>query len=66
MLYILSTIAFVMEWTFQHHAFIEYGDNYHSVYTALWEDSLWWRAYYFTDSITGGVSTIVVDITIVC
>ncbi|KAK0429770.1 hypothetical protein EV421DRAFT_1914095 [Armillaria borealis] len=65
MLYVLRMIAFVMEWTFERRAFIEYGYNYYSVFTALTDDGLWLRAYYFIDGITGGISTVLVDITII-
>ncbi|PBK96165.1 hypothetical protein ARMGADRAFT_1077674 [Armillaria gallica] len=65
MVYILSTIAFAIEWEFQRHAFIEYGYNYYSVFAALADDNLWSRAKYFIANITGGISTILVDITII-
>ncbi|PBK96208.1 hypothetical protein ARMGADRAFT_1077714 [Armillaria gallica] len=65
MLYVLRTIAFVMEWTFEHHAFIEYGYNNYSVFTALMNKDLWWRLSYFIAGIMGGISTILVDITII-
>ncbi|PBK62564.1 hypothetical protein ARMSODRAFT_1024763 [Armillaria solidipes] len=65
MLYVLRMIAFVMEWTFECRMFIEYGYNYYSVFTAQTNDGLWLRAYYFIDGITGGISTILVDITII-
>ncbi len=66
MLYILLTIAFAIDWVFQHRAFIEYGYNYYSVFIALTRDGLWWRVYYLMGSVTGGMGTILVDITIVC
>ncbi|SJL18783.1 uncharacterized protein ARMOST_22383 [Armillaria ostoyae] len=64
-LYFLLTITFAMNWEFEHHAFIECGYNYYSVFTALAEEGLWWRAYYFIKGITGGISTILVNITII-
>ncbi|KAK0244810.1 hypothetical protein EDD85DRAFT_979839 [Armillaria nabsnona] len=64
MLYVLRMVAFVMEWTFAHRAFIEYGYNYYSVFVALTGDGLWWRVYYLIGGVTGGIGTILVDITI--
>ncbi|PBK62557.1 hypothetical protein ARMSODRAFT_964056 [Armillaria solidipes] len=64
-LYVLSTIAFGIDWAFKRHTFIQYGDNYYRVYTALVDDSPWWRANYLAGSINGGVSTLLVDITII-
>ncbi len=66
MLYVLRMIAFVMQWTFQHHVFIEYGYNYYCVFAELADDGLWWTANYFIAGITGGIGTVLVDITIVC
>ncbi|PBK62101.1 hypothetical protein ARMSODRAFT_1025038 [Armillaria solidipes] len=65
MLYVLRTLAFVMEWTFERHAFIENGYNDYSVFAALMGNDLWWRVSYFIAGITGGISTILVDITII-
>ncbi|PBK62551.1 hypothetical protein ARMSODRAFT_1061270 [Armillaria solidipes] len=64
-LYVLSTITFVKDWVFEYRAFIEYGDNYYSVYTALVGISPWWRANDLINSITGGISTLLVDVTII-
>ncbi|SJL18790.1 uncharacterized protein ARMOST_22391 [Armillaria ostoyae] len=64
-LYVLSTIAFGIDWAFKRRTFIQYGDNYYRVYTALVDDSPWWRANYLAGSINGGVSTLLVDITII-
>ncbi len=55
-----------MDWAFERRAFIEYGGNYRSVSTALADNGLWWRANYLVVGITGGISTLLVDITIVC
>ncbi len=66
MLYFLRTIAFVMDWRVRYRSFIEYGYNYYSVFTTLTDYGLWSRVCYFIDGITGGISTILVDITIVC
>ncbi|KAK0185439.1 hypothetical protein F5146DRAFT_1227836 [Armillaria mellea] len=65
MLYVFMTAMFVTEWIFEHHAFIEYGNNYYSVYAALVDDGLWFRVNYFTAGITGGICTVLVNITIV-
>ncbi|SJL17105.1 uncharacterized protein ARMOST_20647 [Armillaria ostoyae] len=65
MLYVLRTLAFVMEWAFERHAFIENGYNDYSVFSALMGNDLWWRVSYFIAGITGGISTILVDITII-
>ncbi len=65
MLYILSTIMFTMTWAFVCRAFIQYGDNYYSVFSALMDDGPWWRASFLIGSITGGISTLLVDVTIV-
>ncbi len=66
MLYVLLTIAFAMDWAFERRVFVEHGYNYYSVYTALIDDGPWWRANYFVGSVTGGISTLLVDIIIVC
>ncbi|KAK0244827.1 hypothetical protein EDD85DRAFT_785194 [Armillaria nabsnona] len=64
-LYVLSTITFGIGWAFKRRTFIQYGDNYYHVYTALVDDSPWWRVNYLAGSINGGVSTLLVDITII-
>ncbi|PBK62582.1 hypothetical protein ARMSODRAFT_1008220 [Armillaria solidipes] len=58
MLYVLMTISFVMDWLFYHRAFIGHGYNYYN-------NSPWWLAYYLIDSISGGITTILVDITVI-
>ncbi len=64
MLYFLLTISFVMTWMFGYRAFIERGNNYYSVFAALMYFP-WLRVYYLADGITGGISTLLVDATIV-
>ncbi|KAK0460272.1 uncharacterized protein EV420DRAFT_1535964, partial [Desarmillaria tabescens] len=64
-LYLLATMAFVMDWAFIRHAFIAYGDNYIKVFGAIVDDGLWWRLDYFVAGITGGISTLLVDTTII-
>ncbi|KAK0472640.1 hypothetical protein IW261DRAFT_1570751 [Armillaria novae-zelandiae] len=55
-----------MDWAFEHHAFIGYNSNYYSTWAALTDPGLSWRANFLAGSITGGISTLLVDITIVC
>ncbi|KAK0460265.1 uncharacterized protein EV420DRAFT_1641606 [Desarmillaria tabescens] len=62
---VLATITFAMGWAFIRHAFIAYGDNYIKVFGAIAEDGLWWRLRYFVYGINGGVSTLLVDTTII-
>ncbi|PBK96198.1 hypothetical protein ARMGADRAFT_1028389 [Armillaria gallica] len=62
MLYILLTTSFTMNWVFESHASIEYGNNYYSVFKELTDNV---EANYFIDGITGGIGTILVDITII-
>ncbi|PBK62547.1 hypothetical protein ARMSODRAFT_1024748 [Armillaria solidipes] len=64
-LYVLSTIGFAVGWAFEHRAFIKYGNNYYSVFIALQEIGPWWKAYNLMIGITGGISTLLVDITII-
>ncbi len=65
MLYVLATISFAIDWVFGRRAFIAYGDNYYTVFSALMDDGPWWRACFLVDAITGGGSTLLVGITIV-
>ncbi|PBK62504.1 hypothetical protein ARMSODRAFT_1024715 [Armillaria solidipes] len=65
MLYALSTIGFVVDWVFNHHAFIKYSNSYYSVFIALQGFSPWWKACNLVNSVTGGISTLLVDITII-
>ncbi|KAG7442245.1 uncharacterized protein BT62DRAFT_996652 [Guyanagaster necrorhizus] len=64
-LYILTTISYGFDWAYQRRAFIENGDNFFSIFVALQSISPWWRAYELVDGISGGMSTFLVDITIV-
>ncbi|PBK62572.1 hypothetical protein ARMSODRAFT_1024773 [Armillaria solidipes] len=64
-LYVLSTIAFAMGWAFQRRAVIKYGENYYTVFTVLQDNSPWGRAGCLVSGITGGISTLLVDITII-
>ncbi|SJL15561.1 uncharacterized protein ARMOST_19062 [Armillaria ostoyae] len=54
-----------MNWASACHAFIQYGDNYYSVFSALMDKSPWWRASALINGITGGISTLLVDVTII-
>ncbi|PBK96136.1 hypothetical protein ARMGADRAFT_1142865 [Armillaria gallica] len=66
MLYILSTISLAMSWAFGRRAFIRYGKNcYYTVFAALVDYGPWWRANYVVGDVTGGISTFLVDITII-
>ncbi|KAK0460268.1 uncharacterized protein EV420DRAFT_1641610 [Desarmillaria tabescens] len=64
-LYVVLTILFGINWAFERYAFIEHGDNYYTVFTALINPGPWWRAYTLTSGISGGISTLLVDITII-
>ncbi|KAK0460269.1 uncharacterized protein EV420DRAFT_1535953, partial [Desarmillaria tabescens] len=65
MLYVLAAIVFSIDWVFIRRAFIEYGDNYIMVFGAIVNDGLWWRLSYLVNDITGGISTLLVDTTII-
>ncbi|KAK0220533.1 hypothetical protein IW262DRAFT_1461805 [Armillaria fumosa] len=65
LLYLLSTMAFAISWVFERRAFIQYGYNYYSVFSAFTDDSPWWSACYLVSSITSGISTILVDVTLI-
>ncbi len=54
-----------MYWVLGYHAFIESGDNCHSVFEAM-DDGPWTRVNHIVDGITGGISSVLVDATIVC
>ncbi|PBK96116.1 hypothetical protein ARMGADRAFT_1028324 [Armillaria gallica] len=64
-LYVLATISFTIDWVFRRRAFITFGDNYYTVFSALMDDGPWWRACFLVDAIIGGGSTLLVDITII-
>ncbi|KAK0494454.1 hypothetical protein EDD18DRAFT_1106986 [Armillaria luteobubalina] len=65
LLYLLSTMAFAISWAFESRAFIQYGYNYYSVFSAFTDDGPWWSACYLISSITGGINTILVDVTLI-
>ncbi|PBK96163.1 hypothetical protein ARMGADRAFT_759811 [Armillaria gallica] len=64
MLYVLRTIAFAMACAFVHHAFIEYSNNPYSVFIVL-DLGPWLSTNDLVAGITGGISTLLVDITII-
>ncbi|PBK96046.1 hypothetical protein ARMGADRAFT_1142744 [Armillaria gallica] len=64
-LYILTTVAFGFGWVFEQRAFIQNGDNFLTVFFALQEISPWWRASQLVIGISGGMSTFIVDVTII-
>ncbi|KAK0432324.1 hypothetical protein EV421DRAFT_1849481 [Armillaria borealis] len=64
-LYILTTVAFGVDWTYQRRAFIQNGDNFFTVFFALQAISPWWRASQLVIGISSGLSTFIVDITII-
>ncbi|SJL15556.1 uncharacterized protein ARMOST_19057 [Armillaria ostoyae] len=64
-LYVLLTTLFAMAWAMMHHAFIENGDNYYTVITELGDHGSWWRAYNLFSDISGGISTLLVDVVII-
>ncbi len=66
MLYVLSTISFVEEWAFAHHAFIQHGDNCYTVFRATEDFSPWWEVNQIVGAITGGITMLLADIAIVC
>ncbi|PBK96097.1 hypothetical protein ARMGADRAFT_1077607 [Armillaria gallica] len=66
MLYVLATISFVIDWVFERRVFITYGDIYYSMFSALTDNEPWLaRAWYLIGSITGGISTLLVDAIII-
>ncbi|KAK0429768.1 hypothetical protein EV421DRAFT_2025793 [Armillaria borealis] len=64
-LYILSTIPFGINWAFERSAFIKHGNNYYCVFMALVDLGPWRRGYFLANGITGGISVLLVDITII-
>ncbi len=66
MLYGLSTILLGVDWAFLNRAFIGHGDNCYTVFKTYLDFGPWWKAFYLVSGITGGISTFLVDITIVC
>ncbi|KAK0472645.1 hypothetical protein IW261DRAFT_1596781 [Armillaria novae-zelandiae] len=64
-LYVLTTVAFGVDWAYHRRAFILNGDNFFTVFCALQSISPWWRASQLVEGISGGLSTFIVDITII-
>ncbi|SJL15468.1 uncharacterized protein ARMOST_18966 [Armillaria ostoyae] len=64
-LYALSTMSFGTNWTFERSAFIEHRHNYYSVFTALMDRGPTWRGHILASAIAGGISTLLVDLTII-
>ncbi|KAK0244799.1 hypothetical protein EDD85DRAFT_1018384 [Armillaria nabsnona] len=64
-LYVLTTVAFGVDWAYQRRAFIENGVNFFTVFSALQAISPWWRASQLLIGISGGLNTFIVDITII-
>ncbi len=64
-LYVLTTVTFGVDWAYQRHAFIRNGDNFFTVFVALQAVSPWWKASQLVIGISSGLSTFIVDITIV-
>ncbi|KAK0472628.1 hypothetical protein IW261DRAFT_1570712 [Armillaria novae-zelandiae] len=64
-LYVLSTTAFGSSWAFGHRGFIAYGDTCLTIYAALLDNGRSFRAYYLINDIAGGISTLLVDLTII-
>ncbi|KAK0185432.1 hypothetical protein F5146DRAFT_1143887 [Armillaria mellea] len=64
-LYILSTIGFAVDWMFEHRAFIKHGNSSFSVFIALQGVSPWWKVSNLVVGITGGLNTLLVDITMI-
>ncbi|KAK0222389.1 hypothetical protein IW262DRAFT_1460735 [Armillaria fumosa] len=58
-------MSFAMDWAYDCHAFIKYNYNYYSVFLAFMDKGSWWRASFFVGGITGGISTLLVDVTII-
>ncbi|PBK96221.1 hypothetical protein ARMGADRAFT_1077725 [Armillaria gallica] len=64
-LYILTTVDFGVSWAYQRRAFIQNGDNFFTVFFALQAVGPWLKAYQLVGSISGGISTFIVDITVI-
>ncbi|PBK61708.1 hypothetical protein ARMSODRAFT_981280 [Armillaria solidipes] len=56
------TLWAILNWACDGGAFIDYGYNYYTVYTALTVDGPWGVAWDLVNGITGGISTLLVDI----
>ncbi|KAK0185442.1 hypothetical protein F5146DRAFT_1070198 [Armillaria mellea] len=64
-LYVLTTVAFSVDWAYQRRAFIQNGENFLTVFNALQAISPWWRVSQLVIGISGGLSTFIADITII-
>ncbi|KAK0185445.1 hypothetical protein F5146DRAFT_1143899 [Armillaria mellea] len=64
-LYVLTTVAFGVDWAYDRRAFIQNGENFLTVFNALQAISPWWRVSQLVVGISGGLSTFIVDITII-
>ncbi|PBK96223.1 hypothetical protein ARMGADRAFT_1061800 [Armillaria gallica] len=64
-LYVLTTVTFGFDWAYRQRAFIQNGDNFFTVFVALDAIGPWWTASQLLGGINGGVSTFIVDITII-
>ncbi|KAK0244795.1 hypothetical protein EDD85DRAFT_946094 [Armillaria nabsnona] len=64
-LYILTTVDFGVSWAYGLRAFIQNGDNFFTVFIALQAVGPWLKAYQLVSSISGGISTFIVDITVI-
>lgn len=60
-LYVLSTIAFAMDC----HSIIQNGNSSYSMFMAFEDLVNWGRASRLVDGIIGGISTLLVDVSIV-
>ncbi|PBK96067.1 hypothetical protein ARMGADRAFT_1163683 [Armillaria gallica] len=64
-LYVLLTIAFAMDWAFDCHAIIQHGSSSYSMFMTLEDLEHWGRASRLVDGIIGGISTLLVDVSII-
>ncbi|KAK0244813.1 hypothetical protein EDD85DRAFT_946109 [Armillaria nabsnona] len=64
-LYILSTVPFGINWAFERSAFIKHGNNYYYVFMVLVDFGPWRGADILANGITGGISVLLVDMTII-
>ncbi|KAK0436115.1 hypothetical protein EV421DRAFT_1739775 [Armillaria borealis] len=62
--WILQALLHV-DWAFVSPAFIQYSNNYFSVFLALFKMDDWLKARFLVDGIIGGISTLLIDITII-
>ncbi|KAK0492354.1 hypothetical protein EDD18DRAFT_1109104 [Armillaria luteobubalina] len=52
-------------WTFKHSAFIGHGDSCYSVFIVLMDHGPRWEGYILASTFAGGISTLLVDLTII-